>query len=405
MTQAARLRATLSLATLVMLGLSWPLWVKTGTEPEAFPRVPFVFGPAALSASGSRAVFASLLLSIATAGAGIAWRRMLALSLALLLVLIAGDQHRFQPWVYQYLMVGLMLASQSPARGLRYARGWYLATYLHSGLSKLDGPFCREMGLLFLATAVRPLGVDPTDWPIGWRNAAVLAMPAGEIVVALALAWPRSRRLGLLGASALHVALIAILGPLGLRHSTILLVWNAAMLAEVWLAFGPVHGEPDPSPYPFPWLGRLARGLFWVAVVLPISERWGWLDAWPSHALYASHGERTEVWLHESELSAYPPEVRRHVRRVGDGPWHRLDLTGWSREVRGVPVYPQGRACNGLAEALAARYGEHRLIRVVQWSRTDPWTGQRRRVECQGREAIQRQGDRYRLNAHPFGTP
>ena len=70
--------------------------------------------------------------------------------------------------------------------------------------------------------------------------------------------------------------------------------------------------------------------------------------------------------------------------------------------MRGVPVYPQARACNGLAEALAARYGDRRLIRVVQWGRgrsldrpSDPVGGVPRG------DAIRRQGDRYRLNAHP----
>ena len=69
--------------------------------------------------------------------------------------------------------------------------------------------------------------------------------------------------------------------------------------------------------------------------------------------------------------------------------------------MRGVPVYPQARACNGLAEALAARYGDPRLIRVVQWGRADRWTGRRTQVALLGLEEIRRQGDRYRLNAHP----
>src|SRR5436305_1432729 len=99
---------------------------------------------------------------------------------------------------------------------------------------------------------------------------------------------------------------------------------------------------------------------------------WKWrVDPWawtappgrPPRALYASHVERTEVFLHADELDAYPFEIRRHARATGPGPWRRLDLTGWSRAVRGVPVYPQARVGNGLAEALAARYGDHRLIR------------------------------------------
>jgi hypothetical protein len=140
-------------------------------------------------------------------------------------------------------------------------------------------------------------------------------------------------------------------------------------------------------------------------VVLPLGERRGHCDAWPGHALYASHVERTEVFLHEDDVETYPLELRRHLGAAATGPWRRLDLTGWSRAARGVPVYPQARACNGLAEALAARYGDRLLIRVVQWGRADRWTGERTRVDLLGLEAIRRQGDRYRLNAHPAAAP
>jgi hypothetical protein len=141
-----------------------------------------------------------------------------------------------------------------------------------------------------------------------------------------------------------------------------------------------------------------------VGVLLPLGERWGWFDAWPSHALYASHVGRVTVWLHESELSGYPESVRRHVAAgAGQGPWRRLDLTGWSREVRGTPVYPQDRAGVGLAEGLAARYGARGrgLVRVVVSGPADRWTGARRSVEAVGLVAIHRLGDRYLVNAHP----
>jgi hypothetical protein len=105
-------------------------------------------------------------------------------------------------------------------------------------------------------------------------------------------------------------------------HSTIVLVWNAAMLVEVWIAF-----DPDLDLRPPPGrvegvgpLGWLATGAFVAGVVLPLGERFGYCDAWPAHALYASHVARTEVFLHEDELSAYPPEVRRHAAASGLGP-------------------------------------------------------------------------------------
>jgi hypothetical protein len=393
---AIRVRATLGLATLLMLGLSWPLWV----EPSDLPRVPFTRAVPEASVPASWAIFGLLLVSIA---AGVARRAMLVPSMALLAVLVLQDQHRFQPWVYQFLVLGLLLATLPARQAVVFARWWLIALYFHSGLSKLDLSFCREQGLSFLATALRPFGGNVEAWPVPWRVAGVLAMPAFEIAVAAALLFRRSRRLGLFGAVLIHSILILILGPGGLRQSTIVLVWNAAMLLEVVLLFGPDLATETVSTERGTRLAPLTRGLFWVGVVLPLGERWRILDAWPAHALYASHVEQTVVFVPEDGLVALDSAVRRHVVTEGAGPWFPLDLTGWSRETRGVPVYPSGRARNGLAEGLAARYGGRFSFRVVQYGPADRWSGRRTRVECLGLEGIRRQGDRYRLNAHPAG--
>ena len=187
----------------------------------------------------------------------------------------------------------------------------------------------------------------------------------------------------------------------------IVLVWNVAMLVEAWIAFGGdrktnrdlANLEPGSR-----WTGVLAygiKGLFWACVLLPIGERWSVFDAWPSHALYASHVGRVEIFVHESERESYPESVRRRLTLIEDGPWHRLDQNGWSRDLRGTPVYPGIRGSLGLAEALAARYGVRGLVRVAEHGPAHPWTGQRTSRERIGLQAIRREGDRFFVNAHP----
>lgn len=397
-----RLRIALGGATLVMLALSWPLWVGGDT----IPRVPFVRRLPAVSGLGSGIAFGLLLGALAVSTTRVAWRGALTLGLGILVALILGDQHRFQPWAYQFLMIGLLLVCLPPAQALTYARWWFVSLYFYSGLSKLDVSFCNELGNLFLVTAVRPLGLEPAEWPAAWRIGAILAMPLGEIGVATALLVPRTRRIGLAAALALHAALLGILGPWGLRHSGIVLVWNAAMMIELAILFGPRFSVPEEAAPTGTGrlLGGLARLGFWLAAILPLGERWGWCDTWPAHALYASHSERTEVFLHDAQWDELTTDLKAHLKEPGLDPWRRFDLTAWSRDARGVPVYPQGRACNGLAESIAARYGGRLLIKVVQWGRADLWTGRRSRVECLGLDAIRRQGDRYRLNSHPAGS-
>ena len=398
----ARLRAVMALATLTMLVLSWPLWV----ESDAFPRVPFLNGIPSFPAPLAWGLFGFVIIALLAVAAELCWRVLISATFAVLLLLVLQDQGRFQPWIYQFFVVGLLLASLPSAASLRLIRWWYISVYLHSGLSKLDISFVNELGSLFLDTAVRPFGLVWQSWSDSVRVATILAMPLTEIAIALALALPATRRFGMAGAMLLHAALLGILGPFGLRHSTIVLVWNAAMMVEVFCIFNPdwppvlrVNQRPGRL-----FVERLVQGALVVALVLPVGERWGWIDAWPAHALYASHVGKTEVYLHETEIDDWPEGIRNHLQRTTLSAWRRLDLTGWSREVRGVPVYPQSRTCNGLAEALAACYGGRRLVRILQWGPADRWTGVRSRTEKFGLDAIRIQGDQFRLNAHPAGA-
>jgi len=383
-----------------MLLMSWPLWV----DVSEIPRVPFVRGISQIEGAAAWGVFALLVASVGYFATAAHWRLAYAVSLVLLTFLVLGDQHRFQPWAYQYLVSGLLLAGLPCGTGVAFARFWFVSLYVHSGLSKLDVSFHHEMGGLFLATLAGLLGLDPASWPSAVRTAAILAMPAGEILVAGALLVPSTRRVGLAGATVMHLTLVAVLGPLGLGHSPIVLVWNIAMLLEVWAAFGgraePVRkwsmGAPGRRP-----LGVAVVFAFVAGILLPFGERRGVFDAWPSHALYASHVERLHVDLHESSLGDFPAGVRRNAFPLPDGAWHRLDLTGWSRQIRGTPVYPANRAGLGLAEHLAARYGERTLVRVILFGNADRFTGGRPRTELIGLDAIRTQGGRYRINARP----
>jgi hypothetical protein len=388
------LRRFTSLATLVMLGLSWPLWIDGG----AIPRVPFVRGVigAALLPVLPWGLFIALLVSVALTALGRVWRGWFALSACLLVALIVRDQHRFQPWAYQYLATCLLLAALPQGMRLRYARWWFVAIYLHSGLSKLDGAFCAELGPVFLKTLLTPLGVDPLSWPAPVRNLAVLAMPLGEILVAGMLLWPRGWQAGRIGALILHGGVLTILGPWGLGHSTILLVWNVAMLCEVWVAFGPrlescLVAERG-------WMSLLVRGLFWAGILLPLGERFGLFDPWPSHALYASHVGRVTVLL-EGE---FPEDISRHCQPIespSEEGWRRLDVTGWSRIARGTPPYAGRRASLGLAEGLAVRYGGVGRVRVIVFGPAHPLTGARTRDEATGLGPIRALGDRFHLNS------
>ena len=391
-------RSALFGATLLMVGISWPLWVD---DPD-FPRVPFVAGLPDLPRWSSWLLLAAIGATLGMATVGRAWRPMLRVNLPLLIFAILQDQNRFQPWAYQYAVIGLGMATLPGARALRMARWYVVGLYYYSGLSKLDASFCAELGPTFLSAALRPFGLDPSAWSGAARALACLAMPAFEIAVATLLLFEPTRRVGLVGAVAQHLALILVLGPWNLAHSTIVLIWNAALIVEDMILFG---RSTIPSGLEVEaWPGRFWKGAFWVAMILPAGERMGFCDAWPAHALYASHVERSDVYIHEDDVEQFPESIRRWLGPSGASPWRRLDLIAWSRDLRGTPIYPSGRIGNAVAEFLETRHGGVQPVRLVHWGRANPWDARRARDESFGLKAIRQRGGRFLLNAHPVVT-
>ncbi|WP_435016310.1 MauE/DoxX family redox-associated membrane protein [Tundrisphaera sp. TA3] len=383
----ARFRAIACGATLAMIAASWPLWADRG----GFPRVPFVAGLPGLPARWPLAV------ALGAAMLGRAWRPMLAIAPALLVVAILGDQNRFQPWAYQFALYALVMGLASKARALALSRLLVASLYFYSGLSKLDASFVAETGSTFLDAGLVPLGIDPGRWPTPLRVLAILAMPAWEMAVAIGLMRAGTRRLALAGAIGQHLALLGLLGPWALGHSLNVLIWNAAMIAEDVVLFA-----RPPAPAAAWWRSPrdlLATPVVGAAILLPLGEPFGWSDAWPSHALYASHCERIEILIHEEDADRYPAPVRTRLGPADVGGWRRLDLTGWSRDLRGTPVYPQNRVGLGIAGRLAETPGGIRPIRVIEWGRAGRFDGHRDRVESVGLRAIRKRAERHGFGA------
>lgn len=387
-----------------MVGLSWPLWVDSGD----FPRVPFVAhwpepGPA--GAWVRLVALAGALIAVAL-GRGGRWGW--ALSAGCLVWSLLGDQDRLQPWVQQYLIVAVGMTVLARKRARNLARWSTIVLYAASGLSKLDAAFVDEVGRTFLDASGRLVGWSPDLWPRWIQVAAILAMPIGEILIAVALVAPATRLAGLAGSVIQHCLTIAILGPWALGHSAIVLVWNGAMIAENLALFGRIGAR---RPWAPGGAATLTAGV--VVAGLAVGERWGWVDSWPAYALYASHAERAVVawpdpanWP-EAAVAPLPPAIRPWLGPADEDRLSRLDLTGWSRAVRGVPLYPQNRVACGIVEALVARYASPQGPQPSAVFLGRAGIGRasaRARVECADLKAIRRRGDRFWINAHP-ATP
>ncbi|QEG00846.1 hypothetical protein Mal15_49220 [Stieleria maiorica] len=328
---------------------------------------------------------------------------------AALAALIVLDQHRLQPWAYQSLLYAVILGGLPWREGRRWLMALAISVYFYSALGKLDFQFVHTVGHQMVQTLAAPIG------GLGETTATKLAfaLPLGELSIALALMFPRTRRIAGVAAAAMHLTLIGLLGPWSLGHSLGVLAWNGLLAVEVVLLFvvatrtaTEVETTEQPESidrsHATPAVSWAIRIVVFAALLLPLTERLGYWDHWTSWALYSPHNSRADVQIHDSVADRLPDHLAMFLADDEDGDgdrWHDLDLGGWSLDQRRVPIYPQARYQLQLALAFSNRHDLGPAVRVKLKSASDRWTGKRQETFLIGADELERHADRYWLGA------
>jgi len=408
--------------------------------PANFPRVPLYELPASivpwidlLAVSG---LILGLLLVISS------MNRLLTTALICVVIgwilLFTTNQHRLQPWAYQGLLYGIVFLVANPIAIKRYLIALTASVYAYSSLGKFDQQFLRTVGPDFVGVIFRGLGLPvPGDdngdgqagqaWWFGLQ-AVVVAMPIAELMIALFLLVPKTRRWAGIAAILMHGSLVGILGPWGLGHSAAVVTWNLFLAAQAWLLFVQLSvaandgGATDPGPHyqnPFPQhlccrgisAPRLRRCYDWsarwvvtAAILLPMFERrptgeiYGYWDHWLSWSLYSPHTSRVTIEVHETALAPLPRRIAIYSRpSEASDRWVEVMIDRWSLAELAVPVYPQARFQVGVAQAIARELDSPDSIRIKIRGVADRRTGHRKETWAVGIDAIQKQSERFWL--------
>lgn len=321
-----------------------------------------------------------------------------------LVVSFLVDQHRLQPWAYQTAIYAVVFAVLPAPAARRWLIPLAASIYIYSAGGKFDYQFAHTVGQDFLTVLASPFGGIPVEWDLSTRAKLALLFPTGELVIGIGLLLTFTRRYAAWAAMLFHGLLLAVLGPpffglqvlgiqglgfQGLGHSTGVLVWNVAMMAQAFLLFmKPPRTAVDPKTSRY---SIIAYGVVLAALLAPLAERHGYWDHWPSWALYSPHNSRVDIQIHASAVERLPAEVQGFIKDDTDGDsWRDLDAGQWSLSVRRVPIYPQARYQLELARAIADRYELQDAIRVHQRGVSDRWTGQRKESRLIGQREIEK---------------
>jgi hypothetical protein len=368
--RAWAVRAIAGLGLAAGVSLSAGVW----RSVRAYPTLPVLPFALPLPPAIDGAVPAVLAILAVVAALAPARRAAVIAAIAPLVALLAFDQQRWQPWALDYVLILSSFAQRAPAgagdRVLGPCRFVVASFYVWSGIQKLNATFAASVFPRMFPAAAAHLPA--------W---AWILAPAVEIAVGAGLVVPRTRNAAVVLAVAMHAAILAALGPLGLDYNRVVWPWNVARallcVALFWRTPGAGVAEVVPLRQ-----GAFGRFVVVACGVMPALCFLGAWDLYLSAGVYSGEEVSASWELSPAARAALPDLPRAHVH----GAPPRLGLQEWALAELGVPPYPEERVAIGVGRAVCALAGEARArgVTLVLRGRPSRLTGAReeRRATC-----------------------
>jgi hypothetical protein len=429
-----QLRLLRDVSALALIAVTWRLWFSASD----FPAVPLFGSLFGVPRSYDRGLSCVLVLAVA-GDACMAFLRLTRPSMrarflaidrscgAMFLISGAGlvslNLHCLQPWMYHFLLLTPLLwyrefgavdtgdalqdvedvSRRQHAANERVKRILILwltsSIYVWSAWSKLDVSFLESHGPKFVSAILDAIGLPSRFWSEqDWRIASAM-LPIGELVVGIGLWFRKTRKIALLASLLMHFLLFVALGPWGLDHRPGVLLWNCFFVAQNVILFRAESRSDGRDGLPYSDVANVflvfrtkgaSRPIFAVivtvaSIVFPGLRSFGYCDAWPAWAVYASSPARVlmrseiiGLVLGAEPLPKYFSGPRRSTYSFRPN-W--LEIDRWSLEATGAPIYPAARFDFAIATTLRDRHRTANTFRVVYRSEADRWTGERTWME------------------------
>lgn len=300
--------------------------------------------------------------------------RMTIAAVVLIIILCLADQTRFQPWLYQYLLILSALALPKKLSGsadsiLNAYRLMFVAIYFWSGLFKINWTYAHMVFPWLAGNTIKTLlGVS------GVESVAVMSA-VGEMLIGLGLLFSRTRKVALWLCIFLHLGILLRLGPISYGWNSVIWPWNIAMILIAIFLFRrtpqvPAMDIAKPQNF-FHWSIVLLCG---VAPALSFVEMW---DFYPSFHLYSGDHQAAQLKFSEAVLLRLPQQTHGLVNKNEKGE-NLLHFETWCEKTMNVPPYPTERVYRSIAKSFANQFGaEKGDVTLILEDRPSALTGVR----------------------------
>lgn len=343
------LKWALCAAILTAVIFSPKLWM----TDRAFPTLPLLNWLPDLPQAASLALAGLIVLSTLTVALLPRPNTAIFATIALTALSVAFDINRLQPCVYQYTLIlaGLALMQWDAPSSARSKAAWavcavpIVAVYFWSGLQKANMTFGSDI----FPWLLKPVFGETI---VGYLRPYWFLAPAAECSLGILLLVPRTRVLGLAGATFMHGLLLLALGPFGLNYNSIVWPWNFWILTMAYILF---LRNPDPV-LKAAWTTALGKV---VVLLIGIMPAFNFLDRWDGF-LSASYysGRLRDGWLYLSPKGVLHLPIRYSAGNkalVQESPkLYRLDITQWAIGEMNVPPYAEPRIYEEIVRKLRA---------------------------------------------------
>lgn len=383
-------------ASVVLTVSTWRLWVGT----DQFPQIPLL----SIFIGTSRwidcvalavcAVASLLMLGLLVRGNPVGAKDHIGPKLrtaclvwaAALMILFFTNQHRLQPWAWQFFIFAMLVGlSTTKNSALSASRAVVVSIYLWSAIGKFDFQFLNGLGRQFASAITDLVNLSvPAENISPW---VVSLMPMGELLVGVLLIFSATRKPGVIAAMGLHLGLVAILGPWGMDHHMGVVIWNFvfAMISAVlfWPPQMPLdsqakHFSKQPDPRVL-YTHTLTVVFTLIVVSLPLYPDW---DHWLAWGLYSPCNRRCSMKLmvtseQEFDAGIQPYLVPVEAEFVGGLDVLKFDMGRMSLELLEAPIYPEARMQLGVARWAQQRFDLPPSVVVSIEGKSDRFTGLR----------------------------
>jgi hypothetical protein len=361
------LKAATLLSCCIGLAMSPRLWI----GPRTFPSAPAIASLPQIDGVLAHALFAALVVLAAASVVATKPRWLIAAFLAIVAAFCAGDQTRWQPWLFLYgfLLAALALYSwddgdtEGRQSTLNIARLIVAGTYLFSGLQKINLNFI-DIDFPWIVSPIT--GVLPST--AGPLHVFAAIVPFVQIAFAIGLLTNRFRRISLAVAVAMHLFILAMFGPFGLDWNEIIWPWTAVMAVFDVLLFA------DAEPYSLGDLlwtrGRPYHTLVLILFIgLPALSFFNLWDSYLSAALYSGNLTEGTIYLSDAGRAALPAPLAEYLVHTSENT-NVLNIQRWAIEDLGVTPYPETRVYRAVARQVCGQLGDRsQLVLMVREQR------------------------------------